>query len=155
MPDDGTAITEWRRSLATEAFNHAWDLIDKTERTPDEEREMIVLAAASRYLWEAVGGDEQLMVGDWQIAHVLSLLGDGSQAVGFATEALRRTEANGWGDWRLASALEGVARAHAARGDAAQRDRYAAMCRAALAGIEDAEERDLIASQLTSVPGIQ
>ncbi len=151
--DEQSAET-WRLALAKKSFNHTWDLIDNPERTADEARQMLVGAAASRYLWEEVGGDQQRVVGDWQIAHVLTLLGNGDIALLFATEALRRTEANGWNDWRRASCLEGIARAHAARGDAAERDRYAALCREALEVVDDAEDRDLIASQLASIPGV-
>lgn len=113
---------------------------------------MLVLAAASRFLWQEAGGDEQQMIGDWQVAHVLSLLGAGELALSFAEAALRRCQDRGWQDWRLASCLEGVARAHAVRGDKAARDDYAARCQAQLEGVPDKEDRDLIASQLATVP---
>jgi hypothetical protein len=155
MSDSGERRNEWRRSLAIEAFNGAWELIDQSSRTPDEDREMLVRSAAARYLWDAVGGDEQRAIGDWQIAHVLSWLGEGTLALRFAEAALRVVDTNGWGDWRLASCLEGVARAHAVAGDTQARDRYVARCSEVLKSIESPEERDLIASQLATVPGLQ
>jgi hypothetical protein len=48
-PDEAKA---WRRDLAKQAFNHTWDLIGSDERTPDDDREMLISAAASRFLWE-------------------------------------------------------------------------------------------------------
>jgi hypothetical protein len=154
MANDDPSTSEWRRSLAVEAFNGAWDLIDQPSRTPGEDRDMLVRAAASRYLWDAVGSDDQRAVGDWQIAHVLSWMGEGSLALRFAAAALERAEANGWEDWRRASCLEGVARAHAVLGDEPERDRYASLCQVALGALEDPEDRDLIASQLATVPGL-
>jgi hypothetical protein len=146
--------TAWRTSEAEAAFNAAWKLIEREERSPDDEAEMLVDAFASRYLWETVGEDEQRFTADWQVAHVASLVGEAGLALRFAALALARVEANGWTDWRLPSAFEGMARAHAAAGDAAGRDAYVDRCRRALAAVGDEDDRDLIAGQLASVPGI-
>jgi hypothetical protein len=145
MSDAAENIEQWRRSLAGEAFNGAWELIDQTARTPEDDREMLVRAVASRYLWEGV----------WQIAHALSWWGEGALALRFAEAALQRAEQKGWSDWRRASCLEGMARAHAVAGDASQRDRYAMLCEEVLGTLEDLEDRDLIASQLATVPGLR
>jgi len=139
-------------AAAKVAFNGAWDLIDTGERTPDQDREMLLKAAASRYLWaDAEGGDSALAIGDWQVAHVLSLLGAADLALQFATSSLQRVLANGWSDWRLASAQEGMARAYAAIGDRENRDRYADECRALLPTL-DVEDREIIGGQLATVP---
>jgi 8-oxo-dGTP pyrophosphatase MutT (NUDIX family) len=144
---------EWRKRAAIVAFNRTWDLIDLADRSASDEEAMVRSACASRELWEEIGSDEHRFTGDWQIAHVLSLVGDGPLAVRFATLALDPVEACGWTDWKLASAYEGLARAHAALGDAANRDQYAQRSRAMLAQLEDVEGRELIASQLATVPG--
>jgi hypothetical protein len=148
------AESGWHRQVAVDAFNAAWELIDLASRTPEQEREMLGLAFTSRYHWGIVGGDEQAMVGDWLIAHIASLLGFGDLAHRFASTALDVCRANGWTDWRLASTLEGMARASAATGDDHARDRYASEARRVLATVEDKEDRDLIASQLSSIPGL-
>ncbi|MGA9920004.1 MAG: hypothetical protein WBR23_01920 [Candidatus Dormiibacterota bacterium] len=144
-----------RRTLAKQAFNHTWDLIGSGERTPDDDREMLFSAAASRFLCEEVGGEQERGIGDWQIAHLLSLLGDGEQALGFASEALRRVESNGWEDWRKASCLQGMARASAVLGPADERDRYAALCRELIARFKEPEEREIVGSQLDSIEGVE
>jgi hypothetical protein len=146
--------TEWRVIEAKSAFNRAWVLIEKERRSDPDNAEMLITACASRYLWNTVGEDEQRFVGDWQIAHVASLLGEARLALQFAASALARVESNGWTDWRLASALEGLARAHAAAGDTTSRDHFAERCRQVLDVIDEAEDRDLIAGQLESVPGV-
>jgi hypothetical protein len=137
---------------AIAAFNRAWELIELTERSPADDAEMLAAAFASRYLWESVGGDEQRAVGDWQIAHVASWIGYGDLALSRAASALQRVEQNGWTDWRLASCYEGMARAHAAAGDAAGYEHWAALAREAIDSLEDEEDRDLVASQLASIP---
>jgi hypothetical protein len=144
----------WHRQVAVEAFNNAWALIDLGSRTPEQERELLGLAFTSRYHWGITGGDEEAMVGDWLIAHAASLLGLGDLAHRFASSALDTCRAKGWTDWRLASTLEGMARASAATGDDHARDRYASEARRVLATVEDKDDRDLIASQLASIPGL-
>ena len=144
----------WHRQVAIDTFNRAWELIDLPSRSPDRDRELLSLAFTSRYHWGIVGGDEEWMVGDWMIAHVASLLGEGALAQRFATTALDTCRVNGWDDWRLASMPEGMARAAAATGDEPARERHAAEARRVLATLEDKEARELIASQLASIPGV-
>jgi len=144
----------WHRQVAVETFNHAWELLETPVRSPERDRALLGLAFTSRYHWGVVGGDEEQMVGDWMIGHVASILGFGTLAERYASSALDTCRANGWTDWRLASMLEGMARASAAIGDAIGRDRYAAEARRVLATVEDKEDRELIASQLATIPGI-
>ena len=142
------------RRLAINAFNEAWSFVERADRSPQDDQQMLLAAGASRYLWAMVGGAEQLAVGDWQIAHVASLAGNVGLGRMFAVSSLAIVEANGWTDWRYASALEAMARVAALSGAPTERDGYAARCREVLATIDDAEDRDLIASQLASIPGI-
>jgi len=146
----------WRVDEAKAAFNGAWDLIDLPDRTADQQREMLLRAAASRALWEGTDDpdlESRLAVGDWQVAHVLSWLGAGELALLFASAAAERVRANGWTDWRLASVEEGMARAYAVLGDGPARDRHADACRALLDDL-DAEDRTIIGGQLATVPGV-
>jgi len=141
------------REAAIAAFNRAWELIETSDRSSADDDDMLAAAFASRHLWDSIGGDEQRAVGDWQIAHVASLLGYTGLALSRAERALERVVRNGWTDWRLASCYEGMARAHAAAGSVAERDHWAALCREAIDTLEDVEDRELIESQLASVPG--
>jgi hypothetical protein len=144
----------WHRQVAVETFNQAWELLETPVRSPERDRALLGLAFTSRYHWGVVGGDEEHMVGDWMIAHVASILGLGSLAERYASSALDTCRVNGWTDWRLASMLEGMARASAAIGDDRGRDRYAAEARRVLETVEDKEDRELIASQIASIPGM-
>lgn len=140
------------RALGTTLFNGAWDLIDQPARSQDDDAEMLLRAAASRWHWAHAGGPEEVATGDWQVAHVASLLGLGDLAVLFARRALDAATTHGWTGWRLASAHEGMARAYAATGDRDARDRHAAEAQRALADEPDEESRELVTSQLASIP---
>ncbi|MEY2418122.1 MAG: hypothetical protein QOG90_802 [Actinomycetota bacterium] len=102
--------------------------------------------------WGFVGGAEQTATGDWQIAHCASLLGLGALAMTYARRALATCEREGWSDWRRASMLEGMARAAAAAGDREEHAKYYARAEQAVAEITEDGEREVIASQLATVP---
>jgi hypothetical protein len=149
MVDESTQ----RSHDAKNAFNAAWDLIDAPHRTDEQNREMIVKAMASRFLWSIAAdpADEStLAVGDWQISHVLSLVGSGELALLFARAALQRAEANAWEDWRLASCHEGMARAHGVLGNHTEKERHANACRYLLSSL-DADDRAVIEGQLGTI----
>jgi hypothetical protein len=145
-------VEQWHRTFGAGLFNATWDLIDKDERSDDDDVAMLLAAAASRWHWGRIGGPAEIATGDWQIAHVLSLLGEGGLALRFAVRSLNAAEAEGWSGWRLASAHEGMARAYAAAGDAAARDAHVASARSALATEPSDEERTVIEGQLATVP---
>ena len=141
------------QELAVETYNTAWELLDSQDRTPEEDDRVLTLAFTSRHHWdEAGGGDEQLAVGDWFIGHVAAQVGLGGLALRFSRRALDRVEAAGLEGWLRASVYEGMARANAAVGDTEERERYTALAEAALAGIDDPEEREVIEDQLRSIP---
>jgi hypothetical protein len=140
------------RAFAKAAFNGAWELIDLPERTPAQERDMLTLAFAARWHWGEVGTAENVAVSDWQVAHVASLAGEPGVALRFAHAAYGAARSGEQPDWLKASTAEGMARAHAAAGDRASYERYAAEARVLLAALDDDEDRDLIESQLAAIP---
>lgn len=153
-PEDDDARLEWHRTFATEAYNRAWDLMDKAKRSESDDAELLATTFASRFHWERVGSEENRMIGDWQVARVASMLGLGKVALTFAEAALSRTQLSGWDDWRLASCYEGMARAHAANGNPAERDRFVGLARDVLDKVGDADDRKLIEAQIASIPGV-
>jgi len=143
---------EAERKLSKQIFSKAWELIDNPDRTPEQDRLMLITACAAWWHWDKVGTEQNRAISDWQVAHVASLLGYGDLALEFASSAMERTVAGGGDDWMRASALEGLARAHAAAGNRRERDDYLQMAREALDDISEKGERDLIASQIDTVP---
>ena len=146
-------LSRWHRHFAVTMFNRSWELLDLSDaRTADDDDELLAVVFGSRWHWGHAGGEEEKAVGDHQIGNACSQLGLGSLALRFARQALTRTEANGWGGWRLASCYEGMARAAAVAGDAAERERWLTRATEALDDISDPEERATIAEQVASVP---
>jgi hypothetical protein len=148
----GEETRTWHQKFAVALFNQCWELIDRDARDSDDNVEMLLLAATSRWHWAQVGGPEQIAAGDWQVAHVASLLGLVDLALIFAERNIALATGEGWHGWRLASAHEGMARACSAAGDAEGRRRHLERGREALERENDAESRTAIAEQLDSVP---
>lgn len=151
MVDDDLAV--WHRRCAVEQFNRTWDLIEQSDRSPEDDVEMILAAATSRWHWARIGDAENIATGDWQVAHVASLLGDGKLAAVFAQHHLDIAETEAWTGWRLASAHEGMARARAVIGDATGRDHHVAEAERALEDEDDRESSQVVAEQLATIPG--
>lgn len=157
MSDNGALdqpeLTEpMQRELAKRLFNQTWELIDTADRTPEQDRLMLMTSCAAWVHWDAIGTEENRAIADWQVAHVASLLGYGALAISHATTAYDRVRAARLPDWLHASALEGLARAYAAAGDQQSRDEYLRLAHEAVSIVTDAQERELIASQIATVP---
>jgi|SRR5690349_13748915 hypothetical protein len=144
-----------QRALAVGLFNRTWELLE-ADRDDAADRTLLATALASRLHWEGIGTDENYAAGDWLVAHVASHLGHADLALDFAAAAHQRAvEADPAVPlWLVASTQEGMARAHAVAGHDDERDRWAADARATLEDVDDAEDRELIESQLGSVPGL-
>jgi hypothetical protein len=142
-----------QRALAVRLFNRTWELLEGP-RDEAGDREMLATALASRLHWEGIGTDENLAAGDWLVAHVASHLGHADLALDFASAAHARATTADVPLWLVASTQEGLARAHAVAGHDDERDQWAADARTTLAGVTDTEDRELIESQLATVPGL-
>jgi hypothetical protein len=140
--------------LAVALFNKTWELIGKPDRSAEDDLAMIHIAHASAHHWLNASEvtPQNRSVGEWQCAHVYSILGMGESALYHAKNSLRIAESGDLEDWALASAHEGMARAAAAAGD---KDLFAHHFAEAtrLAGqIIDPEDRDHIQNDLASEP---
>jgi hypothetical protein len=134
--------TEWHRQQAIDLFNFTWTLIEKPDRTPDEDNMMIHAAHASRFHWGMVGDVENFVRGNWQIAHVYTLLGHTHSALYHAQCCLEQCLADQIGDFDLAYAYEAVARAQACAGNHAEAQQFYRL--AAEAGDKIAEDDDRV-----------
>ena len=152
MTDAGADAAAARRSFAVAAFNGAWDLIDKKDRTPADDRQMLTLAFASRWHWGEIGTAENTTIADWQVAHVASLVGETSLALTYAQAAYDQARASDLPDWLRASTAEGLARACAGAGDRTSYEKYAAEARELVETLDEEEDRELILGQLASIP---
>jgi hypothetical protein len=153
-PDPTEIDPATRRKLAVDLFNRTWALLKKSDRTTADDDEMIHGAHASRYHWgEAEGGGPVNRArGEWQCSRVYAVLGRSEPAMWHARRCLAICESNGIADWDIASAYEAMARANLAADDLAQVAAWKAKGVAALDAIADRDDRELIESDLATLP---
>ncbi|QPC48250.1 hypothetical protein [Mangrovibacillus cuniculi] len=105
------------KELAVKLFNDTWDLMDKEERTEEENSRMIHTAHASRYHWGQVGTPLQFARGEWQISRVYALVKHGEAAKYHAKLSLQFCEEFDLGPFDTGFAHEALARAHKLLGE--------------------------------------
>lgn len=142
------------RRVAVECFNSVWKLLEKPDRTPEEDDTMLHMAHASRYHWGILGAPVNLARGEWQVSRVYAVLGRPEPARYHANRCLDICEANGIGDFDLAYAYEALARACAIAGERSQREIYLQKAIQAGEQIAKTEDRELLELDLTSIPRI-
>jgi hypothetical protein len=139
------------RQLAADLFNGVWRLLDKPDRTVEEDDRMLHMAHASRYHWDQVGTAENRSRGEWQCSRVYAVLGRAEPALHHANRNLEICRAHGIGDFDLAFAYEALARAWALAGDGEQARARIEQARAAAADVAEDEDRELLLADLATV----
>jgi DNA-binding transcriptional MerR regulator len=151
----GTGSVTDERLLAAQLFNETWRLMEKEERTRQDDDRMIHAAHASRYHWGQVpdATPAHLARGEWQVSRVYTVLERAEPALHHARRVLDLCQENGIGDWDLGFAYEALARAYAVAGDADQAREYTDRALAAAEDIAEAGDRELLLADLETIPG--
>ena len=107
---------ECHRKFAVDLFNLVWSLLNKKDKTKEEDDKMIHAAHASRFHWGEIGKPVNLGRGEWQISRVYSILNKPESALYHAKRYLEICKENSIGGFDLAYAYEAMARAHGVSG---------------------------------------
>jgi lipopolysaccharide biosynthesis regulator YciM len=144
---------EEQRTLAAGLFNAVWRLLEKPDRTPEEDDEMLHGAHASRYHWIRAGTRVNAARGEWQCSRVYSVLGRAEPALYHARRCLELCESvvDDLDEFDLPFAYEALARAYAVAGDEEQARHWVARARAAGEGISDEDDRVLLEADLETI----
>jgi hypothetical protein len=139
------------REMAVQLFNRTWALLDELHRTPAQDRQMLGAALGSYYHWTVVGDERNWAVADWQVARVLTAVGQPDLAQQFADQALRRAVDDNLGPFLVACGHEVLARVADAKDDDEARDNHLARAEDLLSVISDEDERDVLRADLDSL----
>jgi hypothetical protein len=137
--------------LARMCFNKTWEYIEKQDRTPEEDLNMIHCAHTSRYLWDLVGEPFHFQRGEWLISKVYYQVGSGERALVHAKACYDICVQNKIGDFNITLAYESLANAYKLLGDQANCDHYRKAATDSLDGISEKEDRDYVASELEKI----
>ena len=147
---------EEHRRLGIELYNGTWELIERQDRTPDEDDEMLDRAHASAYHWlhAANATAANRARSQWLCSRVHAVAGQPEGALHHARRCLALVEDHGdeMEDWDLAGALEALARAHLAAGDVDEARRLVQLARVETATIANPHDAKHIDADLDALP---
>jgi hypothetical protein len=139
------------RFFSADCFNRAWELMDKADRSAEEDELMISACLASLWHWSQREdcSARNLSIGYWQASRVYALLGRAENAARYAEICLRHSA--GQPPFLLGYAHESLARAALLRGDKRALLEHLAEARRLLESVHDAEDRALLQKDLDSL----
>ena len=141
------------RYFSVECFNRAWDLMDKTQRTSDEDEEMLRLSLASTWHWTQRQDctSTNLSVGYWQTARIYALMGQVENARRFGKLSLNASQEEGAELFALGYAYEALARAEMIAGEREPMEAYLEQARGVCERITDEEDRQQLLQDLKTI----
>ncbi len=145
---------DFHRKFAVDCFNNTWALIEKADRTPEDDERMIHMSHASRFHWGEIGTHLNFARGDWQISRVYAILGQGQNALTYANNCLQLCIDNEIGDFDLAFAYEAAARAFAVLGDTKMIEKNLELAKKAGDTITKEDDRTYFFSELETITQI-
>ena len=143
---------EAHRHFAASFNGQVWGLLEKTDRTQDDDELMLLSAYASCRHWLEVGTGAHHQRAEWMIARVYSELGVGEAALRHARRCQELTEqhADLLEDFDQAYAYEALARANAVAGNQAEARKYLGLAEEAGQAIADEESKKFFVGDLNS-----
>lgn len=144
-------LAEAHKYFAAQCFNLAWDLIDKPDRTADDDRLMVALNQASIYHWRNRPdfSAKNTSVGYWQGSRIQGLIGNWPEALRHAETSLEAS--HDLPPFLLGYAHEGMARALLGLGREAEAKTHLNAAAACAGEVGDKEDRDLLLADLASI----
>lgn len=141
---------EAHRLFAGQLNAIVWQLLEKADRSADDEERMVHAAHGSLYHWLQVGTVAHQQRGEWMLSHVYAELGRAEAAMRYALRCQQLTEAHAehMEDFDVAYAYEALARANAVSGKRDEAEKYVALAQAAGQEIEDEEGRGIFFGDL-------
>jgi hypothetical protein len=141
------------RFFSATCFNQAWELMDKPERTTEEDEMMIRLSLASHWHWtqreDYAKTNESIAY--WQTSRIYAMLEQGENARHYAQLCMAASEADDVEPFTLGYAFEALARAESVLGNRKKMEAHLEKARQAAESIQDAESKKMLEEDLASI----
>lgn len=148
-PEFDTAAAH--KFFSARCFSMAWDLIEKKDRTPQEDEQMIMLNQASIWHWtqRQDATMQNMSIGFWQAARIYSILGRVENARHYAQLCLDYSKNEA--PFFLAYAFEALARAEMVAGSKDKMREHLDKATELAADVSDKESRKLLLDDLATI----
>lgn len=155
MSESGLDLQAAHEHFSASCFNASWDLIDKPERSAEDEERMLQLAMASAWHWSQRKDctDQSRSVAYWQISRVHAICGRGAEAVRYGKLCLEASQAGKVAPFALAYAYEALARGESLCGHAIESNSWIAKAQEVIERITDADTQQMLRDDLATVGG--
>ena len=132
-------------------FNTVWTLLEKSDRSADDDNLMVHTVHAMMLHWLQVGTPVNFARGEWQLSRVYAVLGRAEPALRHAERCLAVCKEHGLAGFDLAFGYEALARAHSVAGDTAQAGRFLSMAEHAGHDITEDDDRKILFDDLQAL----
>ncbi len=141
------------RVFSVDAFNSAWDLIEKADRSEADIEEMIALAQVSAWHWSQRQDvrPRNLSISAWQLARVYTEAGRYDEAERYANRSLEISKSGAVAPVYTGYAYEALARLARETDQLGLRDEWLALARAEAEKVEDPQDRSQLARDLDEI----
>ncbi len=152
MDDDRVTMEEAHKAFAAGYNGKVWELLEKSQRSEEDNIRMLHFAHASCAHWLEAGTGVHHQRGEWMISRVNSELGFHEAALRHAEICQRLTEdyADEMADFDLAYAYEAMARAYAAGNDRKKALQFIKKAETAGGRIANSQDRKIFQGDLNS-----
>ena len=139
--------------FSSACFNQAWDLIDKPDRTLEEDEAMIRLCLSSTWHWTQRQDctDKNLSVSFWQAARIYAILGQADNARRYGQMSLEAGKRGLLTPFYMGYAYEALARAEMVAGNHKAMNEYLAKAIKYTEAVIDPEEKKLLLDDLEKI----
>jgi hypothetical protein len=141
------------RHFSVQCFNQAWDLINKPERTAEEDEEMLRLGMASLWHWTQRPDCTVVhrSIGLWQVARIYALIGQPHNAERYGQMCLDAASGEDVEPFYKAYAYEALARAALGLRDPAGVQKYLEEARRLADQVTHPEDQQVLRKDLESI----
>ena len=139
------------RHFSTHCFNLAWELMEKKDRSADDDEQLIRLVHASLWHWSQRTdcSNRNLSIGYWQASRAYVLIGQTESARRYAKLSLKSTPPDD--EFCLGYACEAMARAELLANNRPTAEEFLTLARRHCDNVADAESRQSLLSDLESL----
>ena len=139
------------KKLSVDCFNRAWELLDKKDRTKEDDERMVSLAHASLAHWRMREDctDRNLSIGYWQLSRVYAVLGQGDNAERYGGLCMHVSGQEP--PFYLAYAHEALARAALLNERRELFDKHLAEAKTLVSQVTDADEKKMLEDDLAQL----
>jgi hypothetical protein len=141
------------KHFSVACFNKAWDLIEKSDRTPEEDEQMIRLSLSSHWHWTQRKdySPKNASIAYWQTSRVFAVLNRGDEARRYGVLCLEVSQSEGIAPFFLGYAYEALARAEAVSANQSEMDEYLNQANQIVEKITDSDEKKMLLEDIATI----